>query len=139
MKDFRELQVWQKAHALVLKVYRISRGFPSDERFGLTSQVRRAATAIPTNIAEGCGRSTDADLARFADIAMGSASETEYELLLAHDLSYIDRKVYQDLEHDVAEVKRMLAAYIRYLRRDNSGKTKTPTARTAARRPSPNT
>ena len=135
MKDFRELQVWQKAHALVLKIYRVTRGFPSDERFGLTSQLRRAATAIPTNIAEGCGRSTDADLARFADIAMGSASETEYELLLAHDLGYIDRKTHRDLERDVVEVKRMLSAYIGYLRRTSSTKTKNIATRTPGRRP----
>ncbi|OYV87662.1 MAG: four helix bundle protein [Planctomycetia bacterium 21-64-5] len=117
MKDFKELQVWQKSHALVLKVYRASRSFPSDERFGLTSQVRKAAAAIPTNIAEGCGRSTDADLARFADIASGSASETEYELLLARDLEYIDRKTHAELTKDIVEVRRMLMGFVRYLRR----------------------
>ena len=134
MKDFKELQVWQKAHALALKVYRVSRAFPNDERFGLTSQLRKAATAVPTNIAEGCGRSTDADLARFADIAMGSASETEYQLLLAHDLRYIDSKTHREIEEDVSEVKRMLAAYIRYLRRESSKKTVPPSRRTPSAR-----
>jgi four helix bundle protein len=136
MKDFRELQVWQKAHALALKVYRASRAFPNDERFGLTSQLRKAAAAIPTNLAEGCGRSSDADLARFADIAMGSASETEYELLLARDFGYIDRKTHEQLESDVTEVKRMLAAFIRYLRRGQStAKKPSPRQTRTTRRP----
>lgn len=116
MKGFRELQVWQKSHALVLKLYRVTRSFPADERFGLTSQLRRAARGVPTNVAEGCGRSTDAELARFADIACGSASEVEYELLLAHDLEYIDKKTYAALTKDLFEIKRMLVAYVRYLR-----------------------
>ena len=127
MKDFKELHVWQKAHELVLKVYRVTRGFPADERFGLTSQIRRAAAAVPTNIAEGCGRSTDADLARFADIASGSASEVEYELLLAHDLEYIDKRTYSALTKELFEIKRMLVAYVGYLRRSRTPKAGKPT------------
>jgi len=116
VKDFRKLQVWQKAHQLTLNVYRVSRDFPSDERFGLTSQIRRSSSSVPTNIAEGCGRSTDGDLARFCDIAAGSASEAEYQVLLAHDIEYINRKAYDELTNDVWEVKRMLVSYVQYLR-----------------------
>jgi four helix bundle protein len=78
MKDFRTLTVWQKAHQLTLAVYKATRGFPKEEMYGLTSQVRRASSSIPANIAEGCGRDGDAELARFFQIAMGSASELEY-------------------------------------------------------------
>ena len=85
MKDFRQLKVWEKAHHLALEVYKTTATFPKEEIYGLTSQLRRASVSIPTNIAEGCGRNTNADFARFLQIAMGSASETEYELILAHD------------------------------------------------------
>jgi four helix bundle protein len=86
MRDFRNLQVWEKAHALALSVYKATVSFPKEELYGLTSQIRRSSTSIPTNIAEGCGRNGDAELARFMSIGMGSASELEYQLLLAHDL-----------------------------------------------------
>ncbi len=91
MKDFRELKVWQKAHQLVLDLYRGTEAFPRKEQFGLTSQVRRAAVSIPGNIAEGCGRGGDAELSRFLQIAMGSASELEYYLVLAQDLEYLSQ------------------------------------------------
>ena len=77
MKDFRQLQVWEKSHQLALGVYKATQDFPKEELYGLTSQIRRASTSIPTNIAEGCGRGTDPEFARFLQIAMGSASETE--------------------------------------------------------------
>jgi four helix bundle protein len=112
MQDFRKLMVWQKSHALVLEVYRISRDFPSEERFGLTSQMRRCAVSIPSNIAEGCGRGSDPDFARFLTIAMGSSSELEYQLLLSKDLGYLETMLYQSLELKVIEVKRMLAGLI---------------------------
>jgi four helix bundle protein len=89
MRDFRELKVWEKAHAMALNVYRATAQFPRDELYGLTSQVRRACTSIPANIVEGCGRNGDAELARFFRIAMGSASELEYHLLLASDLNFL--------------------------------------------------
>ena len=89
MKDFRKLEVWEKAHALTLSVYHAADPFPREELYGLTSQIRRAAVSIPTNIAEGCGRGSEAELARFLQIAMGSASEVEYELLLARDLGFL--------------------------------------------------
>jgi four helix bundle protein len=89
MQDFRELKVWQRSHRLTLDVYRASRSFPKDELFGLTSQTRRASASIPANIAEGCGRNGDPEFARFLQIAMGSACELEYHLLLAFDLNFI--------------------------------------------------
>jgi len=86
VKDFRELQVWRKAHELTLAVYQITASFPREELYGLTAQLRRAGSSIAANLAEGCGRNGDAELARFCSIAMGSASELEYHLLLARDL-----------------------------------------------------
>lgn len=83
MKDFKKLIVWKKAHEMTLNIYRTTKSFPKDEVYGLTSQLRRAASSIPANIAEGCGRNSDAELARFLQIAAGSASEVEYHLLLA--------------------------------------------------------
>ena len=83
MKDFRQLKVWEKSHQLALAIYKVTKEFPKEELYGLTSQIRRASMSIPTNIAEGCGRNTDADFARFLQMAMGSASETEYQLILA--------------------------------------------------------
>jgi len=90
MQDFRNLKVWGKAHELTLHVYKVTGSFPQREMFGLISQMRRSASSIPTNLAEGCGRSGDAELARFAQISMGSASELEYQSLLVHDLGMID-------------------------------------------------
>ncbi len=112
MKDFRKLALWNKAHCLVLAAYEATRQFPGEERFGLTGQLRRACVSIPTNIAEACGRNSDGELARFLEIAMGSASETEYLLMLAHELNYLDRPVFDHLMADVTQVKRMLAALI---------------------------
>lgn len=113
MKDFRSLEVWQKAHQLTLSAYRATRSFPSDERFGLTSQIRRSASSIPANIAEGCGRRGDAEFHRFLQIAMGSASELEYHLLLSHDLEYLDPSSHKELSGEAVRVKRMLSSLIR--------------------------
>jgi four helix bundle protein len=85
MQDFRRLTVWQKAHQLTLVIYKVTRSFPDEEKFGLISQMRRSSSFIPTNIAEGCVRPTDNDFARFLYISLGSTSELEYQLLLAHD------------------------------------------------------
>jgi four helix bundle protein len=112
MKDFRELKVWEKAHAMTLSIYRATSGFPREETYGLTSQMRRACISIPANIAEGCGRNGDAELARFLRIAMGSASELEYHLLLASDLRFLQKTEYDKLVSDITEVKRMLASLI---------------------------
>ena len=118
MKDFRKLKVWQKAHRLTLKVYEITRKFPREELYGLTSQMRQSSSSVPTNIAEGCGRGSDLEFGRFLQIAMGSASELEYQLILARDLTYLDLREYEDLDRDTAEVKRMLARLIGKLKAD---------------------
>ena len=88
MRDFRNLRVWQEAHHFTVSVYKLTREFPREELFGLTSQLRRAATSIGANIAEGAGRNSLKEFARFLDIAAGSASECEYLLILATDLGY---------------------------------------------------
>jgi four helix bundle protein len=116
MRDFRKLKVWEKAHHFTLQVYRISKTFPSEERFGLTVQLRRAAVSIPTNIAEGCGRGSDRELARFMSIAAGSASEVEYHLLLACDLTYIQDERHREPNQQVNEIKRMLNSFIQQLK-----------------------
>jgi four helix bundle protein len=118
MKDFHELQVWQKAHQLTLAIYRVTAPFPREELFGLTSQLRRACSSIPANLAEGCGRTGDAEFCRFCSIAMGSASELEYHLLLGKDLGHIKPKDYQELSQRSIEVKKMLTALIQKLTAD---------------------
>jgi four helix bundle protein len=116
VKDFKSLTAWSKAHELTLRIYGVTKSFPRDETFGLTSQLRRACASIPANIAEGCGRSGDAELARFLIIAAGSASEVEYHLLLAHDLNYLSHADYGKLNGEVNELKRMLTAFINRLK-----------------------
>lgn len=116
MRNFQDLKVWQKSHQLVLEIYKVTENFPIDERFGLISQIRRSGASIPTNIAEGCGRETDLDRARFISIAAGSASETEYHILLAHDLGFLDKNTYNKLKQHVNEVKRMLNSFIQKLK-----------------------
>ena len=118
MRDFKDLKVWRKSHELTLAVYGATRSFPKDELFGLTSQIRRSCESIPANIAEGCGRDGGLDLVRFLQIAMGSASELEYHLLLARDLRYINNQDHELLSTDVTEVKRMLTGFIRKVRAD---------------------
>jgi four helix bundle protein len=111
VKNFRELKVWEKAHQLTLAVYQATRGFPREELYGLTSQLRRSCSSIPANLAEGCGRNGDAELARFCSIAMGSASELEYHLLLARDLELIQSAAHDELSERATELKRMLTAF----------------------------
>ena len=116
MQDFKSLKIWEKAHSLVLDLYKASASFPAGEAYGLTSQMRRAAASIPANIAEGCGRGGGADLARFLQIAAGSASELEYHLLLAHDLGMLNSAVHEGINVRIKEVKRMLTTLIRKVR-----------------------
>ena len=115
MQHVRNLQIWQKSHDLVLKVYEASRSYPREELFGVTSQTRRAAVSIPANIAEGCGRGTDPEFKRFLSIAMGSANELEYHLLLARDLGYLETEWHAKLDHSLVEIKRMMTALIQRL------------------------
>ena len=107
--------MWQKAHRRTLDVYRATKSFPAEERFGLTAQLRRSAASVPTNIAEGCGRDGKRDFARFLSIAAGSASEVEYHLMLARDLEYLPSLTDDQLHGLVTEIKKMLAALHRKL------------------------
>ena len=116
MQGFRRLNVWEKAHELTLNVYKVTARFPKEELYALTSQLKRAASSVAANIAEGCGRGSDADFARFLLIAMGSASELEYHLLLARDLKFLSETDYQGLDTRTIEVKRMLASLIKKTR-----------------------
>jgi four helix bundle protein len=119
MQDFRNLKVWEKSHKLTLSVYKITLAFPREEVYGLTSQIRRASMSTPTNIAEGCGRGTDAEFKQFVQIAIGSASETVYQLLLARDLGYIKEEAYNQLAKEISEIKQMLASLIKKLKADS--------------------
>ena len=112
MKDFREMQVWNKGHKLALEIYKLTGGFPREEIYGLSSQIRRAAVSIPTNIAESCGRGSAKELKQFLKISMGSASEVEYQILLSYELRYMDRKTYDNLNSDIQEIKKILSSYI---------------------------
>ena len=107
---FNDLKVWQRSHALVLEVYRRTASFPDGERFGLISQLRRAAVSVPTNIAEGSKRQRSQDYARFLNIAEGSLAEVEYLLLLSRDLDYLTPEVNQTLQGEAEEIARMLHA-----------------------------
>jgi len=118
MKNFRELKVWEKSHKLSLAVYKATARFPREEIYGLTSQLRRASVSISANIAEGCGRRTDAELGHFLQMAMGSASELECLLLLSAELGLLKGSEHKPLEKDVIEVKRMLASFILKLKAD---------------------
>ena len=117
MKDFHSLKVWQLSHQFTLNIYKVTAKYPKDELFALVSQMRRSSSSIPTNIAEGCGRGTEADFAHFLQIALGSASEIEYQILLSADLNYITREEESALSQDIAEIKKMLIAFILKIRR----------------------
>jgi four helix bundle protein len=119
MQNFRDLKVWNKAHAVTLAIYAATEKFPAAERYGLTAQMRRAAASVPANIAEGSVRSTDADFARFLQVALGSASELEYFALLARDLGLLAPADYESMRADIQEVKRMLTAFIARLRAES--------------------
>lgn len=116
MRDFHKLKAWQKSHQLALEIYKVSQSFPKEELFGLTSQIRRAISSVPTNIAEGCGRDSNKDFAHFLQIAIGSASEVEYELLLAHDLQYINKDEYERLTSEMVAIRKMIVKYRAELR-----------------------
>jgi four helix bundle protein len=116
MQDFRKLKVWEKNHNLTLEIYKSTESFPGIEIYGLTSQMRRSSVSIPANIAEGCGRRSDAEFARFLQIAMGSASELEYHLLLTRDLRFLKDSDYKKLDQRTIEIKQMLATLIKKLR-----------------------
>ena len=117
MKDFRSLNVWEKGHKITVPIYKLTQSFPKEEMYGLTSQIRRASTSIPTNIAEGCGRGSDADFSRFLQMSFGSANETEYLLLLCFELGYISEENYLELNISIQEIKKMLSKLIITIRK----------------------
>ena len=112
MKDFKDLRVWEKAHSMTIGVYKATKEFPREELFGITSQMRRAASSIGANIAEGTGRRSDGELTRYLHIARGSAAELEYHLLLARDLDLLSITKFDFLRRQVDEVQRMLTSLI---------------------------
>ena len=116
-QSFRDVVVWQKAHAFTLAVYRASEAFPKHELFALTSQLRRSAASIPANFVEGFRKRTKPDKTKFYNIAQGSADECLYHLILAHDLKYTDTTT---LQIDLEEVSRLLQGYISGLYRNGS-------------------
>ena len=115
LKNYKELKVWQKAYQLCIKIYKITKGFPKEERYGLTSQIRRAAVSVPSNIAEGYGRKTTQEYMRALYIAYGSNCELETQILLSGDLGYIKTDDLKNLQGDIGNVERMLKALIRSL------------------------
>ena len=110
MQNFRNLKVWQTSHQLVKEVYQCTQIFPKEETYGLSSQIRRSCISIPSNIAEGCGRGTDKDFARFVQIAIGSASELEYQVFLAYELGYLSKTNNSKLTTDIQSIKKMLTS-----------------------------
>lgn len=116
MKNYRELKIWQRSHAFTISLYRATKSFPRDELFALTSQMRRACTSIPANIAEGCGREGDAELKRFLTIALGSACELDYYVFLSHELGYLGESASQPLATEIIEIRRMLGSFIQKLK-----------------------
>jgi four helix bundle protein len=116
MKDFRKYKVWEKSHQLVLRIYELSLEFPKDETYGLTSQIKRASSSIAINIAEGCGYDTDAEFRRFLKIASGSASETEYLLILLKDLKLITEIDFEVTSNELIEIRKMLNKLIQKLK-----------------------
>jgi four helix bundle protein len=105
MRDFKKYDIWQLSHSITLEIYKITSTFPKEETYGLTSQIRRAVVAIPTNISERCGRNSDKEFNQFLNIALGSANETEYLLFLSKDLKYLSVDSFSDLESKINTIK----------------------------------
>lgn len=112
MRNYRDLQVWHNAHELTLDVYATTRTFPVEEKYGLTSQIRRASVSIGANLAEGCGRRSEAEFARFVRVAMGSGAELSYELLVARDVNFLGSADYSRLDGRLCTLMRMLSSLL---------------------------
>lgn len=112
MRNHRDLQVWNKAYALTLEIYKVSRSFPKEELYGLTSQMRRAAIFVGANLAEGCGRRSNAEMGRFVRMAMGSAAELDHHLLLCKDLGFLSEVDHRQFLANLTEVRKMLSALL---------------------------
>ncbi|MFT3846235.1 MAG: four helix bundle protein [Lacibacter sp.] len=116
MQNYKDLKVWERAHGFTLKIYEVTKQFPKEEIYSLTNQVRRSAASIPANIAEGCGKNTNPDFANFLNIALGSANESEYYLILSKDLHYLKEEDFSELLKAINEIKAMLIALITKVR-----------------------
>lgn len=124
MRNYRDLEVWEKSHKLTLELYKLTRGFPKEEMYGLTSQMRRAAVSIGANLAEGCGRRTGAEMARFVRIAMGSASELDYHLLLCRDFEFVTNEQYERTSRELTRVRKMLSGLLTSVETQLEGQAK---------------
>lgn len=111
MRDYQQLAFWQRSHRLTLNIYKATKTFPKEEIYGLTSQMRRSSSSIPTNIAEGCGRLSNAELKRFLIIASGSASELHYQLILSKDLGYLSENLFKELITETIQIRKMIYSY----------------------------
>ena len=116
MRDFKKYDIWQLSHELTLEVYKITSTFPKEELFGISSQLRRATSSIPTNISEGCGRNSDKEFNQFLNIALGSALETEYLFILSKDLHYLNQEKFQDLELKINNIKSAIKQNEKFLK-----------------------
>lgn len=116
MRDFTKLTIWQRSHKLCLKIYAITKNYPKEEMFGLVSQMRRSSSSAPTNIAEGCGCETAPQTTRFFDYTIGSLTELQYQLILSHDLNYIDAISFKELHDETVEIRKMTIDYSKKLR-----------------------
>ena len=128
LRDFKKLDIWHEAHQLTLKVYKETRSFPKEEIYGLTSQLRRAVVSIPNNIAEGCGRNSKKELNNFLNISMGSSSEVEYLLLLAHNLNYLQNE-YFGLNKLLVKMRKMLNTFMQQIKQDIAAGGQLPSAK----------
>jgi len=126
MRNYEDLEVWQKAHALTIQLYRITETFPRAEMFGLTSQIRRAASSVGANLAEGCGRWGEAELARYVQIAMGSASELQNHLRLAKDLGFLSESDHHASIKTLTSTRQMLTAPLQAIRKTRKKPTAVP-------------
>ena len=116
MQNYKDLKVWEKAHRFTLKIYEVTKTFPKDEMYGLTNQLRRSASSIPANVAEGCGKSSQPQFAHFLNISLGSANEAEYFLLLSKKLNYLGSEDFLSLSNTINEIKAMLIVLVNKVR-----------------------
>ena len=116
MQNFKDLKVWEKAHLFTLSIYNVTKSFPKEEMYSLTNQLRRAASSLPANIAEGCGKNSKADLANFLNISLGSANEAEYFLILSKDLNYLPLLLFNELNDTINQIKAMLISLFQKVR-----------------------
>ena len=116
MRNFQQLEFWQRSHQLTLQVYSLTKSFPKEEIYGLTSQMRRSSSSIPTNIAEGCGRHSSTELKRFLIIAAGSTSELQYQFILSKDLGYMTETIFKELSDEISQIRKMIFSYCERLK-----------------------